>query len=446
MTNSSNDPSATGARVVVIGAGAAGLVAAAFASTPEHPAILVERTTDGGRKILISGGGRCNVLPAALEPDRFITSSPPHLLRHMLRAWPLEAQKAFFENELGVPLKFEGEDRKYFPVSDRARDVRDALVNFAIRRGVDFRFDTSVKNIVRTADGWRVETMRGDIEATKVIIATGGLSVTATGSDGTGLRIAEALGHTLCPTYPALTPLLTEPPVHAGLAGVSLHVRIRAKWKNKVREAEGGFLFTHRGYSGPAVLDISDVVTRTGARVLGAQVLGAGAQVPDAAGAQPPGAPVLRVQWGELDASAWEPLLTKGVGFVSSIMGSALPQRLVDQLMVEANVPHDRRVSDLRRSERIALLEKLTSYVLPWSSDEGYKKAEVTGGGVALDEVDLKTLESRKAPGIYFCGEVLDAFGPIGGHNFAWAWATGRAAGIGAGAALGQRAEGKGQK
>jgi predicted Rossmann fold flavoprotein len=408
--------------VVVIGAGAAGLVAAAFASTPEQPAILVERTTDGGRKILISGGGRCNVLPAALEPDRFITSSPAHLLRHMLRAWPLEGQKQFFEDELHVPLKFEDEDRKYFPVSDRARDVRDALVGFAERRGVQFRFDTSVKNITRHGDGWLVDTMRGPIEASRVVIATGGLSVTATGSDGSGLRFAETLGHTIHPTYPALTPLLADPPVHAGLAGVSLHVRIRAKWKNKVREAEGGFLFTHRGYSGPAVLDISDVVTR----VRGGDVRGA-------SGAGAESVPVLRVQWGELDASAWEPLLTKGVGFVASILGSALPQRLVDQLMVEANVPHDRRVSDLRRAERIALLEKLTSYVLPWTGDEGYKKAEVTGGGVALDEVDLKTLESRKAPGIYFCGEVLDAFGPIGGHNFSWAWATGRAAGRAAG-------------
>ena len=419
----------------MIGGGAAGLVAAAFASSPERPATLIERTTDGGRKILISGGGRCNVLPEALEPDRFITSSPPHLLRHMLRAWPLEAQKQFFENELHVPLKFEDDSRKYFPVSDKARDVRDALVNFAIRRGVIFQFDTSVKALERDGDHWRIDTMRGSVEADAVIVATGGLSVTATGSDGTGLRIAEALGHTLHPTYAALTPLLADPPVHAGLAGVSLDVKIRAKWNNKVRTAQGGFLFTHRGYSGPAVLDISDVVT--GARVRGC----AGAAD---TGSQVPGAPVLRVQWGDLDASAWEPLLTKGVGHVASLLGASLPQRLVDQLMYEANVPLERRVSDLRRSERIALLEKLTSYVLPWTSDEGYKKAEVTGGGVPLDDVDLKTLESRKAPGVYFCGEVLDAFGPIGGHNFSWAWATGRSAGL---AAAGRhKAEGTRQK
>ena len=384
--------------------------------------MLVERTTDGGRKIIISGGGRCNVLPAALEPDRFITASPAHLLRHMLRAWPLEAQKQFFEGELGVPLKFEEDSRKYFPVSDRARDVRDALVAFARRRGVECQFNTGVKNITRVGDEWRVETSRDVLTASAVIVATGGLSVPDTGSDGAGLRFAEALGHTVHDLYPALTPLIAHPPVHSALSGLSLDVRIRAKFKNKVREAQGGFLFTHRGYSGPAVLDISDVVTRVRA--------GADRCDPVRAGAS---APVLRVQWGDLDASAWEPLLIRGVGHVASMLAASLPQRLVDQLMYEAQVPLDRRVSDLKRSERLALLEKLTSYVLPWTGDEGFKKAEVTGGGVALDEVDLKTLESRKAPGLYFCGEVLDAFGPIGGHNFSWAWATGRTAGLAAG-------------
>ena len=442
---------------VVIGAGAAGLVAAAFAGTPEHPAVLVERTTDGGRKILISGGGRCNVLPAALEPERFITASPAHLLRHMLRAWPLEHQKRFFEEELRVPLTFEADSRKYFPASDRARDVRDALVSFAKRRGVQLQFDTSVRNIARAGDGWQVETSRGVIEAGAVIVATGGLSVPATGSDGAGLRFAATLGHRVHDLYPALTPLVASPPVHASLSGPSLDVRIRAKWKGRTRVAEGGFLFTHHGYSGPAVLDISDMVTRvrnkTGSEPFSTETANLGTEVSASSvpklarsvenGSDPVRDPVLRVQWGDLDAEAWEPLLTRGVGHVASLLGASLPERLVDQLMREAHVPADRRVSDLRRSERLSLVEHLTSYALPWTGDEGFKKAEVTGGGVALDEVHLKTLESRLAPGLFFCGEVLDAFGPIGGHNFAWAWATGRTAGK---AALGQRTQGKGQR
>jgi predicted Rossmann fold flavoprotein len=394
---------------VVVGAGAAGLVAAAFASEPGRPAILIERTADGGRKILISGGGRCNVLPAALEPERFITSSPPHLLRRMLRAWPLEHQRAFFEEELGIPLKFEAADRKYFPKSDRARDVRDALVAFARKRGVEIRFGTTLERLEPIGNGrWRLTTSGGgdaglnQIEADAVVLATGGLSVPTTGSDGTGLRIAESLGHTVHPLYPALTPLVLEPPVHAGLSGVSLPVRIRAKRGNGIREIRGSFLFTHRGYSGPAVLDISST--------------------PDA----------MRVSWGDIPQSEWETLLTSGTGLILNAVASRIPQRLAERLLFEAGVPLDRRFQDLRRTERISLIELLTAYPLNVSGDEGYKKAEVTGGGVALDEVDAATLESRRAPGHFLCGEMLDAFGPIGGHNFAWAWSTGRAAGLGA--------------
>ena len=392
--------------IVVVGAGAAGLVAAAFASDPARPAILIEKTTDGGRKILISGGGRCNVLPAALEPERFITSSPPHLLRRMLRAWPLEHQQTFFEEELGVPLKFEAADRKYFPKSDRARDVRDALVAFARRRGVEFRFSTTVEDLQPTGDGrWRIVTSGGEIDAGAVVLATGGLSVPSTGSDGAGLHIAKTLGHTVHPLYPALTPLLADPPIHAGLSGVSLPVRIRAKRGNSVREIEGSFLFTHRGYSGPAALDISAI-----------------------ASAAPDG---VRVSWGNIAQPVWETLLTAGTGLVVNALGTRIPQRLAVQLLFEAGAPSDRRISDLRRSERITLIHLLTAYPLKISGDEGFKKAEVTGGGVALDEVDPATLESKRAPGIFFCGEILDAYGPIGGHNFAWAWSTGRAAGRG---------------
>ena len=405
--------------IVVIGAGAAGLVAAAFASEPGRPVVLVERTADGGRKILISGGGRCNVLPAALEPERFISTSPPHLVRRMLRAWPLEHQKTFFEDELGIPLKFESADRKFFPKSDRARDIRDALVGFARTRGVEIRFGTTMEGLESMGDGrWRVATSGGDIDAGAVVLATGGLSVPTTGSDGTGLRIAESLGHTVHPLYPALTPLLADPPIHAGLSGVSLPVRIRAKRANGIREIRGSFLFTHRGYSGPAVLDISSSVTGS-----------SGAPGPDS----------MRVSWGDLPQSEWEALVTARTGLILNLVASKIPQRLAERLLFEAGVPLDRRLQELRRTERITLIELLTAYPLKVSGDEGYKKAEVTGGGVALDEVDAATLESKRAPGIFMCGEMLDAFGPIGGHNFAWAWSTGRSAGMGARKSKGRR-------
>lgn len=397
-----------------MGAGAAGLVAAAFASRPDRPAILIERTTDGGRKILISGGGRCNVLPAALEPEKFVTSSPSHLLRRMLRAWPLEQQKAFFEHELGIALKFEADSRKYFPVSDRARDVRDGLVEFARRRGVEFQFGVTVQDLAAHGDGvWRVVTSEGEIVTNAVVLATGGLSVPATGSDGTGLRLAESLGHTVHPLYPALTPLLADPPIHAGLAGVSLHVRIREKCGRRVRDTHGSFLFTHRGYSGPAAMGTD----------------------PFSTGFPQMGTYVALVSWGDVAREEWERLLGTGSGMVATSLGTKIPQRLADQLLAEAFIPADRRLSDLRRFERLKLIELLTAYPLPISGNEGFKKAEVTGGGVGLDEVDAVTLESKRARGVFMCGEMLDAYGPIGGHNFAWAWATGRSAGTAAGTA-----------
>ena len=399
---------------VIVGAGAAGIVAAIFAAA-RSPVTVIERTSDGGRKILISGGGRCNILPVALQPERFVTESPAHLLRGMLRAWPLAAQREFFERDVGIPLTLEDGTGKLFPVSGRARDVRDGLIEVARRRGVQFQWDTSLTGLAPTSRGWRVETTRGEIDARTVVLATGGLSVPKTGSDGTGLDLATRLGHVLHDTYPALTPLLAEPGAHGSLSGVSLNVRLRAKWRGQSAEASGGFLFTHRGYSGPSVLDLSHIAVRSRMN-----------------GGDPPSTAVLRVAWSAKDAAEWQRELTATPGLVATTVARHLPQRLAVQLLTEAGIPLDRRGAELRRGERAALIEALTAFVLPWIGDEGYKKAEVTGGGIALDEVHPATLESRRHAGLFMCGEMLDAFGPIGGHNFAWAWSTGRAAGLGA--------------
>jgi predicted Rossmann fold flavoprotein len=247
------------------------------------------------------------------------------------------------------------------------------------------------------------------VPASAVILATGGLSVAATGSDGRGLRWARELGHATNPTYPALTPLLADPAVHASLAGISLECTVEAGEGKERREARGGFLFTHRGYSGPAVLNVSHVAVRSGM-------------------AGGPRAPV-RVAWTGEGEAVWDRRLQGNGRAVSSLLGELLPKRLAEVLQAEAGVPPDRTLAQLRREERGALVERLCAFPLPWTGDEGYKKAEVTGGGVALDQVDPGTMESRHHPGLYLCGEMLDAFGPIGGHNFLWAWATGRAAG-----------------
>jgi predicted Rossmann fold flavoprotein len=401
---------------MVIGAGAAGLMAALFAARAGRPVTLVERTRDGGRKILISGGGRCNILPAEAAPDRYVTDSSPNTLRKILRGWSLPDQRAFFERELAMPLVLEAESGKLFPSTQRARDVRDRLLARVREAGVIVRQGVRVTGLRPPgAPGapWTA-VIEGDapVEASAVVLATGGCSVPSTGSDGAGLAIARLLGHTIHATYPALTPLTAEPAVHGHLAGISLEVTIRAPGTRPKFATTGGFLFTHRGYSGPAVLDASYLAVRS-------QADGASRQV-------------LTVQWTPRDRGAWETSLVAGRGNVLTTLAGAMPARLAGQLMMEAGIPAECQVAQLARSARRRLIGLLTEYPLPWTGDEGYRKAEVTGGGVALEEIDPGTMESRVQPGLFLCGELLDAFGPIGGHNFLWAWVTGRTAGVGA--------------
>ena len=400
------------ADVVVVGAGAAGLLAAAFAAGEGRRVILLERTRDGGRKILISGGGRCNILPSVVKAEWFVTDSSPNSLRKMLRGWPLAAQRRFFEDDLRLPLVLEEESGKLFPVSNRARDVRDRLVEHARGLGADIRFNSSVTRLTQAGGAWEVGLAAGEALRTRtVVVATGGLSVPNTGSDGTGLRLLEALGHATHPTYPALTPLITNVARWTELSGVSLQAELSAPPETPRYAPPQGLLFTHRGFSGPAVLNISHIFTRP----------------------RPGARPAIVARWGRLTREDWGRAFDDGGrAQVATLLRRELPERLAVALLDAAGVPADRTLAQLRREERASLLTALTALPLPISGDEGYRKAEVTGGGVALSEIDPVTMESRRTPGLYLCGEVLDAFGPIGGFNFHWAWATGRAAGLGA--------------
>jgi predicted Rossmann fold flavoprotein len=400
-------------RIAVVGGGAAGLMAAIFAAEAGAEVQLFERTNDGGRKILISGGGRCNILPSQIDETRFVTDSSPHTLRNLLRSWPLGEQIAFFQRELKLTLVEETETRKLFPSSNRARDVRDGLLATLRKRGGDFVSNARVIDLAPHDGRWRVVCDgREPIDVDRVILASGGLSVPQTGSDGIGLRIARELGHTIHPTYPALTPITASPAPFGDLSGISFEVQLAAGSAPRRSNSRGGFLFTHRGYSGPSVLDVSHVLVR-------ARMEGEPAQ--------------LEVQWSALDDAAWERALApSGTRSVLGAVRRELPERLATALIERANIEPERTLAQLRREERQRLITELARCELPWSGDEGYKKAEVTGGGVSLAEVNPRTMESRRCPGLYFCGEILDAFGPIGGYNFLWAWATGRAAGQGA--------------
>ena len=390
-------------------------MAAIFAARAGAEVLLLERTTDGGKKIIISGGGRCNILPARLDEKRFITDSSPNTLRKIVRAWPLAEQIDFFNDEMGLALVEEEETAKLFPASNRARDVRDGLLSLAARHGSQFRPNSNVTGIQSIPEQrWEVAIENApSLDVDAVIVASGGLSVSKTGSDGIGLQIARKLGHTIHKTYPALTPLTVEANAYTELAGISLPVTLSAQTHERSASATGGFLFTHRGYSGPSVLDVSHVAVRSKAR---------GAELAR-----------ISVRWSSRDADDWMRALRRsGNRSVLGIVREALPDRLAVVLLWQAGIDAATALPDLKREERTRLIDVLTNGPLPWSGDEGYAKAEVTGGGVNLAEIDPRTMQSRLHGNLFLCGELLDAFGPIGGYNFLWAWATGRAAGIGA--------------
>jgi predicted Rossmann fold flavoprotein len=401
---------------VVVGAGAAGLTAAIFAGRAGVPALVLETRPSPGAKIRISGGGRCNVLPSRVDLSDFHTSGSRNTLRNILLSWPLADVRAFFERDLGVPLKDEPTG-KVFPRSDDARDVVAALLREAARCGADilggFRVASARRvesegppRFVLAADDGR------EVLARRVVLATGGLSLPKTGSDGGGLRMAERFGHRIAPTYPALVPLLGGDPDLRELAGVSVRVELTAEGAGELERREGDLLFTHRGFSGPVVLDASRHVTAPG----GDSVR-------------------LRVRWGGAGVD-WDGLLRAGGRqTVGTVVRAHLPRRLAALLIERAGSDPEQSTSELPRGSRKRLVEVLTGDLLEITGNEGFRTAEVTGGGVQLGEVNPVTLESRHVPDLFFCGEILDGNGRLGGYNFFWAWVTGRRAGTAVAAA-----------
>jgi predicted flavoprotein YhiN len=376
-------------------------------------------------------------------PARFVSESPNRLVRRFLDRWTLQEQRVFFEELLGGALREEPETKKLFPPSNRAKDVRDALRAAVTAGGAELRAGAPVRDLARAGDALAVRLDGGEeIVAPRVILATGGRSVLAGGADAAGYEWAAALGHTVRPTYPALVPLTGDAPAHHALAGVSLAARVTARSERERASSSGGFLFTHKGWSGPAVLDVSHVVERALLAGRTAEVRicfgfgfgeeGEGREEKIASNGPERGA------HGSLagDAAAqWDAALrsagsSRGSLSLSSFLSksSSLPDRLTTLILEVARVP-DMKLSLLSREARLRVVETLTAFPLPATGTEGYRTAEVTGGGVALEEVDAGSGRSRLVPGLFLAGEILDAFGPIGGFNFQWAWATGRTAG-----------------
>lgn len=391
---------------VIVGAGAAGLTAAIFAARAGVPVTLLETRPQPGAKIRVSGGGRCNVLPSRVSLDDFHTSGSRNAMRNILFSWPLDEVRAFFEDDLGIPLKVEATG-KVFPRSNKSRDVVDALLNALDESGAVLHAPFRVESIDARDDGFAVSGAGETLHCSHLVLATGGLSLPKSGSDGAGMEMTLRMGHTRVPTYPALVPLLTRDTRWHGLSGVSVPVWISVESDGKpVEQRSGDFLFTHRGFSGPVVLDVSYHVTSQGGDVS------------------------LLVHWGGRNVGDWDHAIRNGGrATVSSLLRRYLPDRLTEALMQRAGANPSWKVSELKRDARLRLVETLSRYRLPVSGNEGYATAEVTGGGLPVGEVKPATLESRIVPGLYLCGEILDVTGRIGGYNFLWAWVTGRKVG-----------------
>jgi predicted Rossmann fold flavoprotein len=394
--------------IAIVGAGAAGLATAIFAARrgAAGPIVLLDGAVRPGAKILVSGGSRCNVTNAAVT-ERDFQGSPPHLVRRVLRAFGVAETVALFR-EIGVPLH-EEEHGKLFPDANRSRVVLEALLAEVERRGVALRAGEKVQGIVPGERGFVLRTTRGELSAARVVLATGGLSLPKSGSDGHGLHMAEALGHTVVPTTPALVPLVLSGTFHASLSGVAHEAELVVRTGGRVvARRSGSLLWTHFGVSGPVVLDVSRAWLR--ARVEGGD--------PVLEVSLLPGRDFSAVEESLLRLSAGGPRLT-----VARTLARWLPSAVADAVAAEQSLTHV-TLGQLRKYARRALVHGLVARVLPVVASRGYAFAEATAGGVPLAEVDTRTMESRRTPGLLLAGEMLDVDGRIGGFNFQWAWSS----------------------
>jgi predicted Rossmann fold flavoprotein len=428
--------------VVVLGAGAAGLLAAARAGECGTRVLLVEKNRRAGVKILMSGGTRCNITNArGLRSVEAVTGpiDPAYdtaesrgiraiqqafgergsFLGPSLRRLDVDATVRMFE-DTGLATKIEG-NGKIFPVSDRAVDVLEALLRRVDKAGASVRCQSPVLAIDRLdatecePAGFAVEMAESKVTARRVIVAVGGASYPGCGTCGDGYAIASRFGHTITDPRPALVPLRVTAAWVGPLKGLSVAdvtASVLGDGDTLLQTRREAVLFTHFGLSGPAILDLSRAVSRHG----------------DPAR--------LRLRFDLVPALPREELhhqlqasCRQGRRAVVTLLPPVLPRRLADCLMTVAGVPADRMGPDLARDERRRLVDAIKELTLPIAGTLGMEKAEVTSGGVALGEIDPATLESRLVPGLHFAGEILDLDGLIGGYNFQAAWSTGWLAG-----------------
>lgn len=385
--------------VIIIGAGAAGLHCAAHAAQRGKSVLVLDHAKQAGKKILISGGGRCNFTNMYAGPENFLSSNP-HFCKSALSRYTqwdfiglvAEYGIAYHEKTLGQLF-----------CDDSAKDIVRMLMSECDRHGAKVQLRTDIVS-VDYDDNYRIETSRGDYHCEKLVIACGGLSMPKLGATPLGYQIAEQFGHSIVPVRAGLVPFTLqddEKARFAELSGVAVPVSA---------EAHGGYfreamLFTHRGVSGPAILQVSSYWQ--------------------------PGEAVTINLLPDLDAFEW--LKTQQQQQpktqLNTVLQQHFPKRVVNALAEHHQWPLNNKLADTSNAQFQAIADNLNRWQLKPNGTEGYRTAEVTLGGVNVDEVSSKTMESQKQPGLYFIGEVLDVTGWLGGFNFQWAWSSGFACG-----------------
>jgi len=412
-------------RIIVIGGGAAGMLAAAEAAAAGCAVTLLEQNEKLGKKLYITGKGRCNVTNSA-DRDGFF-AAVTHNSRFLYSAYA-----AFDNNDmqnllesLGVPLKVERGGR-VFPVSDKSSDILRVLERYVKRCGVDVRLNTRADNLVltdRKISGVRVGA--GVLPADAVIVATGGVSYPQTGSTGDGYRFASLVGHTVQPQFASLISLTTQESWPFALSGLTLkNVRLTAKrGKKRLYDNQGELLLTHFGISGPLVLTLSSLI----------------AESPEGVQVSIDLKPALDET--QLDARLLRDLEENRQKSVGGALHALLPLRLLQTVLELATIDPLKPVNEFRKEERKRLIELLKHLSLTVTGTRPIAEAVITRGGVKVSEVNSSTMASRLVDGLYFAGEVLDVDAVTGGFNLQIAWSTGVLAGRSAAAALMEESE-----
>ena len=406
--------------IAIVGAGAAGLAAAIFAAQEcgDARVVLLDGAKKIGAKILVSGGGRCNVTNEKVTANDF--NGQKSVVRHVLGSFNHRRAIEWFES-LGINLKLENTG-KLFPVSDKASTVLNALIQRCHALRVDIRPQHRVTSIHQNSDipdrpHFTIEHSQGTTTAPCLIMATGGRSLPRTGSDGGGWGIVRALGHTVTATFPALAPLVLDSSMfHQSLAGLAMDVGLSTSVDGKLIDRRtGSLLWTHFGVSGPVVMDASRFWLIAQADSYSSPRL-ACSFLPDGDFA--------KVEQWLVDRSGASPKRS-----IVNVLAERFTKRFAEAILKHDRVPLDSVMAHLSRDHRRTIVHSLIDLELPVQRDRGWNYAEVTAGGVPLDEIDRRTMESKRVSGLFLTGEMLDCDGRIGGFNFQWAWATGHMAG-----------------